>query len=149
MTTLKGTKLKMTSLFKDGRAYGVTPVSLDTNADLSVLEAGSLIRISGISKGKGFAGVVKRHNFRGGPATHGQKDKHRSPGSIGSTAPQRVLPGRRMAGRMGNERVTIKNLPLVSVDIENKILMLNGSVPGITGREVEIELPVELVEAGN
>ncbi len=133
-----GKKLKMTSVFKGGRAYGVTPVKLAGGSDLAELKEGSNVQVSGISKGHGFTGGVKRCNFKGGPATHGQKNRHRAPGSIGNTTPQRVLPGRHMAGHMGMERITYKNIKLISIDTEKKILMLNGSVPGTVGRAVEI-----------
>ena len=145
-TKLIGTKLKMTQIFKDGISYGVTPVLVTGNFDLAGIESGTLAVVVGASKGHGFAGVVKRHGFHGGPASHGQKDKHRSPGSIGSTAPQRVLKGRRMAGRMGMDRITTKNVPIVEVDFENKMILLNGAVPGTIGRRVELVLPVELME---
>lgn len=100
---------------------------------------GDKVRVSGIMKGRGFAGVVKRHNFAGGPKTHGQKNRHRAPGSIGSTAFQRVVPGRRMAGRMGGTRVTIKNLVVAGVDPKKNLLMLRGAVPGARGGLIEIQ----------
>ncbi len=108
--------------------------------NVSVLEKNDSVRVSGISKGRGFQGVVKRHGFGGGPKTHGQKNRFRAPGSIGSTAPQRVVPGRRMAGRMGGDRVTIKNLKIAGVDTENNLLMLRGAVPGARGGLLEISL---------
>ena len=89
-------------------------------------------------KGRGFAGVVKRYNFRGGPKTHGQKNRHRAPGSIGSTAFQRVVKGRRMAGHMGVERVTIKNLTVAGIDKEKNFILLKGAVPGARGGIIEI-----------
>lgn len=99
---------------------------------------GEKVRVSGITKGRGFAGVVKRHGFHGGPKTRGQKNRHRAPGSIGSTAFQRVVPGRRMAGHMGVERVTIKNLVVAAIDKENNLIMLRGAVPGVRGGMLEI-----------
>lgn len=95
--------------------------------------------ISGLNKGRGFQGVVKRHGFAGGPKTHGQKNRQRAPGSIGATAPQRVMKGRRMAGHMGTERVTIKNLEIAGIDKENNILMIKGAVPGMRGTLLEIK----------
>ena len=89
-------------------------------------------------KGRGFAGVVKRYNFAGGPKTHGQKNRHRAPGSIGSTAFQRVVPGRRMAGHMGMTRVTIKNLVVAGIDPKKNLIMLRGAVPGARGGVIEI-----------
>ena len=96
-----------------------------------VFKPGDVIDVTGISKGKGFAGVVKRHHFKGGPRTHGQSDRERAPGSIGqTTTPGRVYKGKRMAGRMGHERVTIKNLEIVEVIPEKNILLIKGAVPG-------------------
>jgi large subunit ribosomal protein L3 len=96
-----------------------------------VLKKGDVIAVTGISKGKGFAGVVKRHHFAGGPKTHGQSDRPRAPGSIGQgTTPGRVLKGKKMAGRMGSDTVTIKNLIVVDIDKEKDILAISGPVPG-------------------
>lgn len=87
--------------------------------------------ITGISKGKGFAGVVKRHGFMGGPRTHGQSDRERAPGSIGATTtPGRVYRGKRMAGRMGSDQVTLRKLQVIAVDGEKNLLTLKGLVPG-------------------
>lgn len=97
----------------------------------AIFAPGDIIRVTGTSKGKGFAGVIKRHNFRGGPRSHGQSDRERSPGSIGSTTtPGRVFKGKRMAGRMGNDRVTVRNLQIVAVDPSTQILTIKGLVPG-------------------
>lgn len=104
-----------------------------------VLQPGDIVDVTGKSKGKGFAGGVKRHQFKGGPKTHGQSDRHRAPGSIGSgTTPGRVYRGKRMAGNMGNEQVTVKNLMVVGVDAENKTLTLKGLVPGVFGGVITI-----------
>lgn len=111
---------------------------LPTNFDVSAFAEGDQVKVSGISKGRGFQGVVKRHGFGGGPKTHGQKNRFRAPGSIGSTAFQRVVPGRRMAGHMGEDRVTLKNLEVAKVDLENNLLMLKGAVPGSRGTLIEI-----------
>jgi large subunit ribosomal protein L3 len=100
---------------------------------ISELTVGGKVQIAGFSKGKGFAGVVKRHGFHGGPASHGHKDNLRMPGSIGAGGVQRVFKGMRMAGHMGNERVTIKNLEIVEIDEKNNILALKGAVPGARG----------------
>ncbi len=99
---------------------------------------GDTVQVTGVTKGRGFAGVVKRHGFAGGPKTHGQKNRHRAPGSIGSTAFQRVVPGRRMAGHMGVDRVTVKNLKVVGIDPDNNLLMLKGAVPGARGGLLQI-----------
>lgn len=99
----------------------------------AIFQAGDVIRVVGTSKGKGFAGVVKRHHFKGGPRTHGQSDRERAPGSIGqTTTPGRVYPGKRMAGRMGNDTVTVRNLKVISVDGEKHLMYVKGLVPGGT-----------------
>ncbi len=101
---------------------------------VEVFEAGQKIDAVGTSKGKGFAGVMKRHNFRGLGAGHGVQRKHRSPGSIGACAtPGRVFKGVRMAGRMGNERVTVQNLTVHAIDAEKGLLLIKGAVPGPNG----------------
>jgi large subunit ribosomal protein L3 len=116
------------------RELPTTDLSSHTVGDVvnvDIFTTGEKVDIAGTSKGRGFAGVVKRHGFRGGPSTHGQSDRHRAPGSIGSgTTPGRVWKGMRMAGRMGNERVTVQNLEIVEVDVERHLLLVKGSVPG-------------------
>lgn len=98
-----------------------------------IIKPGDVVKVAGISKGKGFAGVVKRHHFRGGPRTHGQSDRERAPGSSGpTTTPGRVLKGTRRAGRMGNEKVSISGLRVLEVDAEKKVITVIGSVPGIS-----------------
>jgi large subunit ribosomal protein L3 len=102
-------------------------------------EAGDRVDIVGKSKGRGFAGVVKRHGFSGGPKTHGQSDRQRAPGSIGATSGMsRVIKGLRMAGRMGNERVTSQNIEVVRIDPERNLIAVKGSVPGAKGGLVMI-----------
>jgi large subunit ribosomal protein L3 len=106
-------------------------LSVGDKVDISMLEAGDLVDVIGISKSKGFAGVVKRHHFAGGPKTHGQSDRHRAPGSIGATTtPGRVLKGTRMAGRMGGDQVTAQNLEVFQADPERNLLLVRGAVPG-------------------
>jgi len=96
-----------------------------------VFTVGDKVSVTGVSKGKGFAGVVKRHGFSGGPRSHGQSDRERAPGSIGqTTTPGRVYKGKRMAGRMGSDTVTVRGLSVVSIDTENKRLIVKGVVPG-------------------
>lgn len=103
----------------------------------AVFKKGDAVDVAGTSKGKGFQGVVKRHHFKGGPKTHGQSDRERAPGSIGSTTtPGRVFKGKRMAGHMGNERVTIQNLPIVNVDEQG--ITVKGLVPGYKTGLLEI-----------
>ncbi len=106
--------------------------------DVSVFKQGERVIISGTSKGKGFQGVVKRHGFAGGPKTHGNKDQLRMPGSIGSTGPQRVFKGVRMAGRMGGDRVSLKNLEIIEVIPEKNLILVKGAVPGARNSLLEI-----------
>jgi large subunit ribosomal protein L3 len=116
------------------RAGTTEAVELGTTFDASLFRTGESVDIVGTSKGKGFQGVMKRHGFRGGPRTHGQSDRMRAPGSIGAgTTPGRVLKGTRMAGRMGNVRVTAKKLQVIQTDPERNLLVVKGSVPGANG----------------
>lgn len=102
--------------------------------DVSLFQPGDLVDVTGTSKGKGFAGAVKRYGFRGGPKTHGQSDRHRAVGSIGSTTtPGRVFKGLRAPGHMGNRRTTVLNLEVVKVDVERNLIAVRGAVPGPTG----------------
>ena len=118
---------------------GNKEVKVGDKFDVSLLfKEGDEVIISSISKGKGFQGVVKRHNFAGGPRSHGQKHSERKPGSIGSTGPQRVFKGTRMAGRMGSDRITVKNLKVIQIDKENNRMFIKGAIPGRRGTLVEI-----------
>lgn len=138
MSRILGKKLHMTQIYRNDSIVPVTVISTPDVEDFSSFKEGVLVKVAGISKGKGFEGVVKRHGFGGGPQSHGQKDRLRAPGSLGATAPQRVLPGRRMAGRMGGDRVTIKNLKIVGFDADKKIIFLKGAVPGHAHSPLEI-----------
>jgi large subunit ribosomal protein L3 len=110
----------------------------------TVFQPGQLVDVVGTSKGKGFAGVMKRHNFKGVSASHGAHRNHRKPGSIGaSSTPSRVFKGMRMAGRMGGERVTVLNLKVHSVDAEKGLLLVKGAVPGARGRIVFVRNAVK------
>ena len=119
---------------------GAEGMERGATVDVSIFTPGDMVAVSAISKGKGFQGVVKRHGFHGGPRSHGQKNKERSPGSISGAgrAGGRVAKGMRMAGRMGGERVTVKNLRVLQVDAETNTLLVSGAVPGRPGTLVEI-----------
>ena len=125
---------KVSTLFRYLREFptnDVSDVEVGEQVNVSIFEAGERIDASGLSKGRGFAGGVKRHHFKGGPKTHGQSDRHRAPGSIGAgTSPGRVLKGLKMAGHMGNANVKARNLEVISYDTEKNILLVKGSVPG-------------------
>ncbi|MEJ2046899.1 MAG: 50S ribosomal protein L3 [Dehalococcoidia bacterium] len=118
--------------FKHLREFRVDDIGdIQVKVDVSMFSEGDLVDVTGMSKGKGFAGVVKRHGFAGGPKTHGQSDRHRHPGSIGATtSPGRVLKGTRMAGHMGNRRVTVRKLEVLKADPERNLLLIKGAVPG-------------------
>ena len=133
---LLGKKLKMTQIWKEDKVYAVSVVAVHGGDDFTEVKAGDLVKVSGITRGRGWAGVVKRHGFHGGPETHGAKNRMRHSGSIGNTSPQRVIPGRRMAGHMGMVRHTVKNLLVVEVEPEKKILMICGAVPGYNKRSI-------------
>ncbi|MBI4991933.1 MAG: 50S ribosomal protein L3 [Candidatus Harrisonbacteria bacterium] len=132
------TKLKMTQIWKGDIVVPVSPLKIQDGAQLDSFKEGDQVKISGIVKGRGFQGVVKRWSFAGGPKTHGQKNRYRAPGSIGNTSPQRVLPGRKMAGHMGAVKKTIRNLKIVMVDKDQSLLMVKGSVPGNINGKITI-----------
>ena len=118
-----------TSEFEVGQTIGV-----------DIFQAGEKVDVIGRSKGRGFAGVMKRWGFAGGPRTHGQSDRHRAPGSIGqSSNPSRVFKGMRMAGHMGDRQVTVKGLTIVGVDSERNLLLVKGAVPGAKGSMVIVK----------
>ncbi|MBI4302501.1 MAG: 50S ribosomal protein L3 [Chloroflexi bacterium] len=124
-------KLGLLKYLREFRVSDVTSYQKGQPLDVGVFQAGDLVDITGVSKGKGFAGAVKRHHFAGGPKTHGQSDRHRAPGSIGSTTtPGRVLKGLRMAGHMGQEQVTVHHLRVVTADPARSLLLVKGGVPG-------------------
>jgi large subunit ribosomal protein L3 len=121
----------MSRTLREVRADDPTEFEVGQVLKADVFADGEVVDVTGTSKGRGFQGGVKRHGFRGGPKTHGQSDRHRAPGSIGSSAtPGRVFKGLRMAGHMGHERVTVQNLKVLRVDPERNLLLIEGSVPG-------------------
>ncbi len=107
--------------------------------DVTLFKEGDTVQITGTSKGKGFQGVIKRHDFKGGPRSHGQKHSERAPGSLGSAGNQRVFPGLRMAGRMGSDRVTLKSVKVLKVLQATNQLVIRGAVPGKRGTLLEIK----------
>lgn len=118
-------------------------LELGARVDASIFAQGEVVDVIGTSKGKGFGGVIKRHNFRGGPKTHGQSDRWRHPGSVGSgTTPGRTFKNMRMAGHLGDDRVTVKNLRILSVDAERNLVALRGAIPGPKGGLVMIRKTV-------
>jgi large subunit ribosomal protein L3 len=139
MEKIVGKKLNMSQIFSEnGKVVPVTIISCNGNIEKE-LENKEVI-IVGKSKGKGFTGVMKKWGFHGGPATRGQGIKARTPGSIGSQTPGRVLKGKKMAGRAGNQRVTIKGLKIIKIVPELKQLMVSGPIPGARNSKIEIKV---------
>lgn len=139
-------KVNMTQIFSEtGEVFPVTiVVPVEEKGGLPLendINEGDIVSVSGVSKGKGFQGVVKRHGFKGGPRSHGQKHSEREAGSIGGggRAGGRVVKGMRMAGRMGGERVTVKNLKIIKILPETHELFIRGAIPGRRGSVVEIK----------
>ncbi|MEX2054296.1 MAG: 50S ribosomal protein L3 [Candidatus Colwellbacteria bacterium] len=137
MNKVQGKKVKMGQVFREENVVPVTFVKLlDKEADFAV---GDKLRVIGKSKGRGFQGVVKRHGFAGAASqSHGTKHTGRAPGSIGATGPQRVMPGVRMAGRMGQETVNLKSVIVVSYEKERGLLLVKGALPGMNGSKVTL-----------
>ncbi|GAB1443040.1 50S ribosomal protein L3 [Ignavibacteriales bacterium] len=125
---------------REFRVDSVAEYKVGDNLDSGIFTVGEKIKVSGKSKGKGFQGVMKRHGFGGvGGTTHGQSDRLRAPGSIGSSSyPSRVFPGMKMAGRMGNDNVSIRNLQVIKIIAEKNIILVKGAVPGATNSIVEL-----------
>ncbi len=122
---------KLFRVLREFRVGDTSELEVGQELDVSQFEPGDLVDATGLSKGRGFAGGVKRYNFRGGPKTHGQSDRHRAPGSIGAgSTPGRVLKGLKMAGHMGDRKVTVRNLEVVRTEPERNLLFVRGAVPG-------------------
>lgn len=140
---IRAEKIEMSQLFsEDGAIIPFTYLKVeDDEAPWASLTVGQSVTVSGTAKGKGFAGVVKRHHFKGGPATHGQSDRERHPGSIGgTTTPGRVYKGKRMAGRLGGQQVTVKGLKIVDINEGKKLVGISGAIPGSRHARVKILL---------
>jgi large subunit ribosomal protein L3 len=117
---------------------GIKNYELGQKIDVSIFKEGDKVKVSGISKGKGFQGAVKKWGFSGRDATHGVKHEHRTLGSVGASGPERVFKGKKMPGRMGAERITVKNLQVLKVDPEHNLIAVKGAVPGRRGTLLEI-----------
>jgi len=136
---LKG--LPQFGVLKEFRLEAVDRFKKGTEIKVSIFRQGDKVKVSGISKGKGFQGVVKRHGFAGSPASHGHKDQLRMPGSIGATGPARVFKGTKMPGRMGGKRITVNGLEVVKVEADKDLIYIKGAVPGNRGALLEITAP--------
>jgi len=138
MGHFKKANVKPFRILKEFR--GEVSVKQGEEVRVDLFKEGDTVNVSGLSKGKGFAGVMKRHGFGGGPKSHGQSDRARAPGSIGQSAyPKRVMKGIRMAGRMGHEKVTMRNLEVLKVFTERNMLLVKGGVPGARNTIIEIK----------
>lgn len=132
-------KLGLFKHLREFRVADTAKVEVGHKLDVTMFQPGDRVDVIGLSKGRGFAGVVKRHHFAGGPKTHGQSDRHRAPGAIGSgTTPGHIFKGLRMAGHMGNQRVTVKRLEVVKADPDRNLLFVKGAVPGAKNGLLEI-----------
>ena len=139
--------LAVKKYFREFRIENTDAYQIGQDITAAVFSSGDYVDVTGISKGKGFAGTVKRHNFKGGPQTHGQSDRLRAPGSIGSnTYPGRVFKGMKMSGHLGCERVTIQKLEVVMVDPEKNLILIKGSMPGADNSFVTIMPTVKCVK---
>ncbi len=123
---------------REWRPASASSLNIGDTVDLGAFEAGESVTVAAISKGKGFQSVIKRHGFKGGPRSHGQKHSERAPGSIGGGLRNKVPKGMRMAGRMGSDRTTVRNLKIVQIDKENNTVAISGAIPGRRGTLVEI-----------
>ena len=135
---LKEFRLDKNGVGKNNEEKEKTEYKLGDKIDVSVFEIGDKVKVSGVSKAKGFQGVMKRHGFKCGQASHGQKHSNRKPGSIGSAYPEHVIKGRKMAGRMGGVQSTQLGLEVVEVDKERNLLIIKGAVPGNNGVLVRV-----------
>ena len=134
-----GSADKLFRYLREVEADNVQDIKVGEEVDAGLFQPGDRVDAIGLSKGRGFAGGVKRHGFHGGPKTHGQSDRHRAPGSIGAgSSPGRVIKGHKMAGHMGNARVAVRNLEVVLSDPERNLLLIKGSVPGAHNSRVVI-----------
>lgn len=137
---VEGVKVDMVQAYDDaGKRLVVTRIKVDTDLAMSYLKTGDRVKVTGVSKGKGFTGVMKKWGFKGGPRTHGQSDRQRAPGSIGQSAtPGRVFPGKKMPGRAGGRRVTVANLVVHEINEKKGWLKITGLIPGHRGSQVKI-----------
>jgi large subunit ribosomal protein L3 len=134
---------------REVQADDVSEFEVGQSIGVDIFEPGERVDVIGRSKGRGFAGVMKRHGFHGGPRTHGQSDRARAPGSIGGgTTPGKVFKGLKMAGHMGNQRITVKGLEVISVDTDRNLLFLKGGVPGAPNGLLQIRRPEKQMAAG-
>jgi large subunit ribosomal protein L3 len=142
----KKSNLPPKRIIKEFKVSDSKPYSVGQEIKTDLFKSGDYVDVSGTSKGKGFAGVIKRHNFGMQPTTHGQSDRTRARGSSGGQGPQRVLKGMRMSGRLGNEKVTVQRLEVVCVDLEKDVMLIKGAIPSANGGVVVITKTVKRIK---
>lgn len=136
---LKKNNVPAVKKLKEFTSFEGKEVKLGDTVTVDIFSPGEFVKVTGLSKGRGFMGVVKRHGFRGGPKTHGQSDRLRAPGSLGqSSDPSRVYKGLKMGGQMGNKKVTVPELQIIKIDVDNNLLYIKGAVPGARNNYLEI-----------
>jgi len=135
----KKQKVEPFKYIKEFKYNDVEQYEIGKEIKVDLFKEGEKVNIVGFSKGRGFAGSIKRHNFSGGPKTHGQKDYYRSTGSLAATDAARVFKGKKLPGRMGNEKVKLKNMEIVKIDLERNLLLLKGAIPGPNNALVAVE----------
>jgi large subunit ribosomal protein L3 len=132
-------KTKPFKYVKEFKFKDIDQYEVGNEIKVDMFNEGEKVNVTGYSKGRGFAGSIKRHNFSGGPKTHGQKDYYRATGSIGATDAARVFKGKKMPGRMGNQKVKVKNIEIVKIDLDRNLILLKGSIPGPNNSLVAVE----------
>lgn len=138
-TVYKSLKISPSRYVKEIKDFPVNDLKVGDVIKVDIFKVGEKVKVTGVSKGKGFQGGVKRHNFGGGVRTHGQSDRERAPGSIGASSyPSRVFKGQRMAGRMGTDQVTVRNLKVVKILSDSNLILIKGAIPGANTGFVEI-----------
>jgi large subunit ribosomal protein L3 len=135
----KKLKISPSRYVKEIRDFPVNDLKVGDTVKVDIFKVGEKVKVTGVSKGKGFQGGVKRHNFAGGVRTHGQSDRERAPGSIGASSyPSRVFKGQKMAGRMGTDQVTLRNLKVMNILSDSNLILIKGAIPGANTGFVEI-----------
>ncbi len=136
---LKKQKVNPFRYIKEFKYKDINQYEIGQEIKIDLFNEGEKVNIVGVSKGRGFAGSIKRHNFSGGPKTHGQKNYYRSTGSIGATDAARVFKGKKLPGRMGNDQVKIRNIEIIKIDLDRNLLLLKGAIPGPNNALVAVE----------
>jgi len=132
-------KVKPFKYVREFKFEDIEQYEIGKELKVDLFKEGEKVNVIGFSKGRGFAGSIKRHNFSGGPKTHGQKDYHRATGSIGATDAARVFKGQKLPGRMGNEKIKTKNIEIIKIDLDRNLILVKGAIPGPNNALVAVE----------